>query len=43
MERVRSVAQRVTDGRGFELVDYLAVPEVYVGCGFAAWKLGARA
>jgi aromatic ring-opening dioxygenase catalytic subunit (LigB family) len=26
-------------GRGFELVDYLPVPSVYVGCGFASWSL----
>lgn len=25
-------------GGGFALVDYLAVPEVYVGCGFARWE-----
>ena len=28
--------------RGFELIDYCNVPEVYVGCGFASWNLGAR-
>lgn len=28
-------------GRGFELIDYGPVPEVYVGCGFASWNLGA--
>jgi len=27
-------------GRGFELIRYAAIPEVYVGCGFASWKLG---
>ena len=35
------VAHGAAGSRGFELVDYLAVPEVYVGCGFAAWRLGA--
>jgi aromatic ring-opening dioxygenase catalytic subunit (LigB family) len=30
-------------GRGFELIDYGPVPEVYVGCGFASWNLGASA
>lgn len=25
--------------RGFELLGYCAVPEVYVGCGFAAWNV----
>ena len=33
------VAHGVAGSRGFELVDYVAVPEVYVGCGFAAWNL----
>jgi aromatic ring-opening dioxygenase catalytic subunit (LigB family) len=32
------VAHGAADGRGFELVDYLPVPRVYVGCGFAAWN-----
>src|SRR5262249_17352623 len=27
--------------RGFELIGYCNVPEVYVGCGFASWNLGA--
>ena len=27
--------------RGFELIGYCNVPEVYVGCGFAAWNLSA--
>ena len=31
------------DSRGFELVDYVPVPEVYVGCGFATWSIGGRA
>ncbi|MBI3044925.1 MAG: 2,3-dihydroxyphenylpropionate 1,2-dioxygenase [Betaproteobacteria bacterium] len=26
-------------GRGFELIRYAAIPKVYVGCGFASWKL----
>lgn len=25
---------------GFDLIDYLPFPEVYVGCAFAEWKLG---
>ena len=39
-EEVRNwlVAHGAAGGRGFELVDYLAVPSVIVGCGFAAWK-----
>ena len=24
--------------RGFDLIHYSAMPEVYVGCGFASWK-----
>jgi aromatic ring-opening dioxygenase catalytic subunit (LigB family) len=34
------VAHGAAGGRGFELVDYLPVPSVYVGCGFASWKVG---
>jgi aromatic ring-opening dioxygenase catalytic subunit (LigB family) len=26
-------------GRGFDLIRYDPIPEVYVGCGFASWKL----
>jgi aromatic ring-opening dioxygenase catalytic subunit (LigB family) len=33
------VAHGAARGRGFELVDYLPVPSVYVGCGFASWKV----
>ena len=32
-------AHGVAGGQGFELIGYCAVPEVIVGCGFAAWKL----
>jgi len=32
-------AHGAAGGRGFELVDYLPVPTVIVGCGFAAWRL----
>ncbi len=35
-------AHGAAGGRGFELINYRAVPEVYVGCGFAAWDLAAR-
>jgi len=40
-EEVRSwlVAHGAAGGRGFELVDYLPVPAVIVGCGFAAWRI----
>jgi aromatic ring-opening dioxygenase catalytic subunit (LigB family) len=27
-------------GRGFDLIDYTPIPDVYVGCGFASWNLG---
>ena len=39
-EEVRNwlVAHGAAGGRGFELVDYLPVPRVFVGCGFAAWR-----
>ena len=39
-EEVRNwlVAHGAALGRGFELVDYLPVPAVIVGCGFAAWR-----
>jgi aromatic ring-opening dioxygenase catalytic subunit (LigB family) len=33
------VAHGAARGRGFDLVDYLPVPSVYVGCGFASWRL----
>lgn len=32
-------AHGAAGGRGFELIDYSAIPEVYVGCGVAAWAL----
>src|SRR5438874_600583 len=39
-EEVRNwlVAHGASGGRGFELIDYLPVPTVIVGCGFAAWQ-----
>ena len=39
-EEVRNwlVAHGAAGGRGFELLDYLPVPTVIVGCGFAAWR-----
>jgi aromatic ring-opening dioxygenase catalytic subunit (LigB family) len=33
-------AHGAAHGRGFELIQYDPIPEVYVGCGFASWKLG---
>ena len=40
-EEVRNwlVAHGAAGGRGFELVDYLPVPKVIVGCGFASWRI----
>jgi aromatic ring-opening dioxygenase catalytic subunit (LigB family) len=40
-EEIRNwlVAHGAAGCRGFELVDYLPVPAVIVGCGFAAWKI----
>ncbi len=35
-------AHGVAGGRGFELINYSAIPEVIVGCGFATWDLGKR-
>jgi aromatic ring-opening dioxygenase catalytic subunit (LigB family) len=33
-----AVAHGAAGSRGFELIAYMAVPEVYVGCGFASWN-----
>lgn len=40
-EEVRNwlVAHGAAGARGFDLVDYLPVPAVIVGCGFASWNL----
>ncbi len=32
------IAHAAMGGRGFDLIDYRAIPEVYVGCGFASWQ-----
>jgi aromatic ring-opening dioxygenase catalytic subunit (LigB family) len=42
-EEVRNwlVAHGAAGARGFELVDYLPVPKVIVGCGFASWAIPA--
>jgi hypothetical protein len=34
-------AHAAAGSRGFELIEYLAVPEVYVGCAWAAWSPAA--
>jgi aromatic ring-opening dioxygenase catalytic subunit (LigB family) len=33
------IAHGAAGSRGFELIDYQVVPEVYVGCGYASWDL----
>lgn len=40
-EEIRNwlVAHGAAGSRGFELIDYLPVPKVLVGCGFAAWRI----
>ena len=35
------IAHGAAGSRGFELIAYEPVPEVYVGCGYAAWKVAA--
>jgi Catalytic LigB subunit of aromatic ring-opening dioxygenase len=35
------IAHGAAGGKGFKLLDYLPVPEVYVGCAFAAWSARA--
>ncbi|HZT50909.1 MAG TPA: hypothetical protein VFA22_03200 [Stellaceae bacterium] len=33
------VAHGAAGSRGFDLIDYEPVPEIYVGCGYAAWDV----
>jgi aromatic ring-opening dioxygenase catalytic subunit (LigB family) len=33
-----AVAHGAAGSRGFELIDYIPAPEVYVGCAYAAWR-----
>jgi hypothetical protein len=35
------VAHGAAGSCGFDMIDYLPVPEVYVGCAFASWKIAA--
>jgi len=35
------IAHAAAGSRGFELIAYEPVPEVYVGCGYAAWQVAA--
>ena len=32
------IAHAAAGSRGFDLIDYRAMPEVYVGCGWASWS-----
>jgi aromatic ring-opening dioxygenase catalytic subunit (LigB family) len=34
------IAHAAAGSRGFDLIDYRNMPEVYVGCGWASWKVG---
>jgi aromatic ring-opening dioxygenase catalytic subunit (LigB family) len=36
------IAHAAAGGRGFDLVDYAPLPEVYAGCGFAEWRRAAQ-
>ena len=33
------IAHAAMGGQGFDLIHYAPVPEIYVGCGFAEWKM----
>jgi hypothetical protein len=35
------IAHAAAGSRGFELIAYEPVPQVYVGCGYASWKVAA--
>lgn len=35
------IAHAAAGSRGFELIAYEPVPEVYVGCGYASWRMAA--
>ena len=40
-EEIRSwiIAHAAMNGEGFKLIDYAPISEVYVGCGWAEWKV----
>lgn len=42
-EEVRDwvIAHAVAGSQGFDLIDYTPIPEVYIGCGMAAWRPAA--
>jgi len=33
------IAHAAAGSRGFDLIDYRNMPEVYVGCGWASWRV----
>ena len=35
------IAHAAVGSKGFDLIDYAALPEIYVGCGFAEWRMVA--
>ena len=35
------IAHAVAGGKGFDLIDYIPMPETLIGCGLAEWKLAA--
>jgi len=37
------IAHAAAGSRGFDLIEYRPVPEVYVGCAYASWQPAARA
>jgi aromatic ring-opening dioxygenase catalytic subunit (LigB family) len=36
-----SVAHGAAGGKGFEMIDYIPMPETLIGCGLAEWKFAA--
>lgn len=35
------IAHAAMGGKGFDLINYAPIPEIYVGCGFAEWRSAA--
>jgi len=35
------IAHSAMGGQGFDLIQYAPIPEIYVGCGFAEWRIAA--
>ena len=36
-----AICHAAAGSQGFNLIDYAAIPEVYIGCGLAEWKIAA--